>query len=332
MKTEQSQVKVSVIIPVFNGEKYLEACLQSLLDQSIGDWEAICINDGSTDMSVQIIKRFVQKDSRYKLICQDNCGVTKARKVGVRESKGEYIIFCDSDDLLPDNSLEILLDAVLSDRIDAIAGDFRFVEENFSLKIFEKKYLQNNVSVLKPEDKFSGFCSFWYGLWSHIYRRSLFFDGEQMADIWPSEKIELGEDVLTNLALLFRAEKVAKIEEVVYYYRYNSMSVSHTAPWPKRKFYDGVRYLEELNRFILLADNTLEQAYISYLLLERLFSEPVTGRNFKKKYWTFFYYYLRWFVFAPTTQLWLFRRHRCAWNGAIFGIRYFFLSLFEKTK
>ena len=186
--------KVSVIIPIFNGEKYLKECLQSIENQSVANWEVICIDDGSTDSSADIIKSFAHNDSRYKIIYQKNSGVSQARKRGVQESTGEYLIFCDCDDLLPERSLEILLDAVISNNADAAAGVYKKVPENYVLKSGEEIIFQEKAIGLKNNDKFSGFCSSWNGLWSHIYKQDLFFDGEQLADIWPEKNIKLSQN------------------------------------------------------------------------------------------------------------------------------------------
>ena len=327
MRVNKFTQKVSVIIPVFNGERHLKGCLQSIENQLFENWEVICVDDGSSDSSAGIIESFVRKDSRYKIICQKNSGVSQARKRGLLESSGEYIIFCDCDDLLPERSLEILLDAVISNNADAAAGVFRKVPESFVLDNAEKINFQEQAFLLKDNDKFSGFCSSWNGLWSHIYKRDLFFNGESPADVWPDRDVKLGEDVLTNLELLFRAKKVAKTEAVIYFYRSNPDSVSSVAPWSKRNFSDGIRYLEELDNLASRGKNASDRAYISYLLLERLFAQPVVGTDFKKKYWSFLHYYLQYFVFAPTTQYWLFRKHRCAWIGAITGMRHFLLPV-----
>ena len=91
-------IKVSVIVPVFNTEKYKEKCLNSLINQTLQDIEIICVNDGSTDKSADIIKKFANKDSRFKLINQENKKQGAARNTGMKIAKGEYIGFVDSDD------------------------------------------------------------------------------------------------------------------------------------------------------------------------------------------------------------------------------------------
>ena len=89
--------KISVIIPVYNVEKYLSECLDSVISQTLKDIEIICVNDGSTDNSLQILKEYASKDTRIKIIDKENEGQGYARKVGLDVANGEYILFCDSD-------------------------------------------------------------------------------------------------------------------------------------------------------------------------------------------------------------------------------------------
>lgn len=100
--------KVSVIVPVFDVEKYLRQCLDSIVSQSLKDIEIICVDDGSTDGSLNILKEYESKDSRVKVICQQNNGVSSARNRGLEIAQGEYIYFADSDDYLESDSLDKL--------------------------------------------------------------------------------------------------------------------------------------------------------------------------------------------------------------------------------
>ncbi|MFI3241776.1 MAG: glycosyltransferase, partial [Alphaproteobacteria bacterium] len=90
--------KISIIIPVYNVEKYLSQCLDSILNQTFNDWEAICVNDGSTDKSAEILTKYANKDSRIKVINQENYGVSSARNAAVKKITGEWTCFLDADD------------------------------------------------------------------------------------------------------------------------------------------------------------------------------------------------------------------------------------------
>jgi glycosyltransferase involved in cell wall biosynthesis len=105
--------KVSIIIPVYNTEAYLERALTSVLSQTYRDFEAICVNDGSTDNSLAILESYAQKDSRIKIISQDNQGLSMARNNGLKEAQGEYVYFFDSDDALHPQMLEITVSKII---------------------------------------------------------------------------------------------------------------------------------------------------------------------------------------------------------------------------
>ncbi|MFC2677984.1 MAG: glycosyltransferase family 2 protein, partial [Granulicatella sp.] len=106
---------ISVIVPVYNVEEYLEECLDSIRKQTYQDIEGILVNDGSTDGSKAICEHFCQSDKRFRLINQENQGQSVARNRGVKESLGEYIMFVDSDDVIKANILEVLLSYMKAD-------------------------------------------------------------------------------------------------------------------------------------------------------------------------------------------------------------------------
>ena len=125
-------IKVSVIVPVFNTEKYLEKCLNSLINQTLQDIEIICINDGSTDKSADIIKKFANKDSRFKLINHEPNKQGAARNTGMKIAKGEYIGFVDSDDWVDLEYYEKLYNAAKRHNFDIALGTNVRVKKNIN--------------------------------------------------------------------------------------------------------------------------------------------------------------------------------------------------------
>lgn len=115
-------MKFSVIIPVYNVEAYLRECLDSVLNQTFSDWEAICVNDGSTDRSEMIIEAYAQKDARIRGISKANGGTSTARNAGMKEAKGEYIVFLDGDDWLELNALQTMSDHLNYEDILCFSG------------------------------------------------------------------------------------------------------------------------------------------------------------------------------------------------------------------
>ena len=111
---------VSVIMPVYNNEKYLEQCLDSIVNQSLTDIEIICVDDGSEDSSAEILKRYAEKDSRIRIIYQENAGAGAARNNGLRHSRGKYLSFLDSDDFFENDMLEKAVKKIEEDAADFV--------------------------------------------------------------------------------------------------------------------------------------------------------------------------------------------------------------------
>ena len=113
--------KISIIIPVYNVEQYLGECLNSVVNQTLKDIEIICVNDGSTDNSLSILKEYASRDERIKIIDKENEGQGYARKVGLDNASGEFILFCDSDDKFePNNAFEKLIDKAQNLNVDIL--------------------------------------------------------------------------------------------------------------------------------------------------------------------------------------------------------------------
>ena len=116
--------KISIIIPVYNAEKFLNKCLDSLIEQTYKNIEIICVNDGSQDNSLKILKEYQEKDSRIIIIDKENEGVSEARNVGIRKSSGNYITFVDSDDWIELNTIELLYNTLLKEEVDVVRGNY----------------------------------------------------------------------------------------------------------------------------------------------------------------------------------------------------------------
>ncbi len=112
--------KVSVIVPVYNVEKYLERCIESLINQTFDDIEIIALNNGSTDKSLDILNYYAHKDKRIRVINNKNIGVSKSRNIGIEEAIGEYISFVDSDDWIDSNMIYILYDTISDNNCDLV--------------------------------------------------------------------------------------------------------------------------------------------------------------------------------------------------------------------
>ena len=137
-------VKISVIVPVYNTQKYLNECLNSLINQTFQDIEIICINDGSTDDSLEVLNEFSKKDNRIKIVTQKNSGLSASRNHGIELSKGEYIYFIDSDDYIELNTLKELYDISIENSCDLIIFKLiNFYDDNYEK--FTSTYYEMNI-------------------------------------------------------------------------------------------------------------------------------------------------------------------------------------------
>src|SRR5690554_7275643 len=121
---DEKQVMISVIIPVYNSEKYLHKCIDSVLAQSYTNFELILVNDGSTDGSGKICDEYAEKDERVRVFHKDNGGVSSARNIGLKNSSGDYIIHADSDDLMLSGALESLYYEAKQSNSDIVIGNY----------------------------------------------------------------------------------------------------------------------------------------------------------------------------------------------------------------
>lgn len=129
----EKRVKISVVIPIYNSSEYLRECLDSIVNQTLQDFEVICVNDGSTDASLDILKEYEARDSRFVVVSQKNQGQSVARNNGMQMAQGEYILFVDSDDLLELNAMEYLWNGVSAQDLDVLYFDAKTIYENQEL-------------------------------------------------------------------------------------------------------------------------------------------------------------------------------------------------------
>ena len=162
--------KISVIVPVYNVEKYLENCLTSLKEQTFKDIEILCINDGSTDDSLKILNRFSKSDARFRVFSQVNSGPAKARNVGLQNARGEFIMFCDADDTYTPDMCAQMYRAITRENVDVVMCDTKGFKKDLRLNI-NLWYFPFNAGKYKlNQDLISRINVF---LWNKIFRASL---------------------------------------------------------------------------------------------------------------------------------------------------------------
>ena len=137
--------QISVVLPVYNVEEYLRQCLDSLANQTFEDFEVICVNDGSGDSSLSILEEYASEDERFKIISQENKGLSGARNTGMDYIKGKYTIFVDSDDWLELNALEKLYNKIIALDSDILNCKIKYVKNNKILSAYA--YIISNESI-----------------------------------------------------------------------------------------------------------------------------------------------------------------------------------------
>lgn len=241
--------KVSIIIPVYNAEKFLNKCLDSVINQTFKDIEIVCVNDGSKDNSLNILKEYQKKDNRIVIIDKANQGVSAARNDGIRKSTGEYITFVDSDDWLELDAIECVYNSITEKNVDVVKFNCyintSYDEEPISSgnmcglsgKLYsteqEEFVEQVNIKVLKGELN----CSVCL-LMIHreiLLKTSLFLD-----------RIPYAEDCILFNELLNKLEKVYFLDKCLYHYYTNLESCTKSSKYLIRNIYSSARAYEKL--------------------------------------------------------------------------------------
>ena len=271
--------KVSIIIPCYKVEKYLKRCLDSVLAQTFCEWEAICVNDGSPDNCGAILDEYARKDSRFKIIYQENQGVSAARNNGLQHANGDFISFIDSDDEISPVFLEKMLEALQKRSEAGFAWcDFEKGENktewNFfetSEKIYDKPF-DHYVQHQKPKIVSS--------IWNKLYRKNL------LENLTFSEDLSVGEDLIFLYQVLHRAKYAVYIHSDMYFYRTRENSAM-TKPLTKKRLDDELLIAIKLSS--MFDNNTLDKKTkkdLEHYIAKRLFGYVVkfTKKKDKKNY------------------------------------------------
>ena len=198
--------KISVIIPVYNAEKYIEKCLDSIINQTLKDIEIICIDDCSQDNSLHILKKYSEKDGRIKVLhCDTNGGESKARNIGIDNTVGEYLAFVDNDDYLDLDFYEKLYSKAKETDADIVKGEARVYQINGKIE-----YENFNESIRKNNSKYF-FINYW---WTAIYKSELIKNN----NIRLLENYKLGGDILFLNEAIIKCKNLELVDNVFYNY------------------------------------------------------------------------------------------------------------------
>lgn len=305
---------ISIIIPLYNAEKYLNRCIKSVIDQSYSDLEILLVDDGSTDRSLQLCRKWERQDSRIKVIVQSNQGVSAARNAGLVNATGSYIMFLDSDDYMKPDMCTVMLDKMQEKEADLLICG---IEENnghywrpnhnadyLTLDALKFDFIQLlHTELLSPS-------------WNKIYKKEKiktgFFDG-----------ISFGEDLIFNLNYLKNCQRISFITNTLYFhekenensvarnidaYRLNNIEALQTSILDFYGKKDNVliyeKYIKDIVRYVkkLLTSKTVKYKdkisllekwrHDSYISLKQIKCIPISWKN-------------KMFVFFLQKRLWI---------------------------
>ena len=223
-------IKISILVPVYNVEQYLPRCIESVLTQDFQDWEMILVDDGSPDKCPQICDEYSQKDLRIKVLHKKNGGQVSARQAGLDAAKGEYLMFLDSDDYILPKAISTLYIKIVED-YDMVRGGYVFASAQGNIPS-----TPCNVERLEGGDKYREYLI--YGkidsyLWGALYRRSVF----ENINLDIIQRLSIGEDWCTNFLIADKFKRICFLKDIVYAYWMNDKSIMHKT-LPSHKYVD----------------------------------------------------------------------------------------------
>ncbi len=285
------EYKLSVVVIVYNTEYYLEECLDSLVNQTLDSMEIICVNDGSTDNSLNVLNRYAKKYDNIKVIDQENAGGANAGNRGLKEAKGEYVTLVDSDDMVVEDAYEKMYNKAKETDSDVVCGKPNIYVTGFQREVSNIHNPWYKEQSINPEDFLDIFHDAYY--WNKIYRREL---------VEKNEIYMIPGKIYADVPLVFRAylfaNKVTIIPDVVYYWRkrdQEAIEQGDSATSVSKSLLDTNNMHDRLITYYYLKDYFIEagKEYLFNsavkLYFERLFY-PIKGilkdEQFKQAYLT----------------------------------------------
>lgn len=238
--------KISIIIPIYNGEKYLNRCIDSVLNQSYKNIEIICINDGSKDKTLDILKNYQKNDSRIIVIDKKNTGVSDSRNIGIEKSTGKYIAFCDADDIYEKNYIETLYTLLIRKNVDAVRCNFRVIDESnnqidkgdlseLNNKIYTSKNIKNIIIPMALNGKWPCF--------SYL----IFTKKEKVKNIKFPTDIHMMEDVVFYLNLLLNLDSIYITNKCLYTIMFNQEGATNSF----KNYERNILNIIDVNKYIV---------------------------------------------------------------------------------
>ena len=249
---------ISIIVPIYKVEKYLDRCINSILNQTFKDFELILVDDGSPDRCGDICEEYAKKDKRIKVIHKENGGLSDARNAGLDIATGKFIGFIDSDDFIHKDMYMILYDAIIKSKSDISQCKFKYFSKEDELNkniINDGKYeIYNNINAIEEIIDNKNLNT---NVWNKLYKRELFNDIR-----FPKGKIH--EDEFVTYKVFYRAKTVSYVNKELYYYFSNDTGIMKNLNINSK--FDWIEAIEERNEFLLsIKEKSLFNKSNSYL-------------------------------------------------------------------
>lgn len=279
LKEKKYKVKnnelISIIVPIYNVEKYLKKCVDSLINQTYKNIEIILVNDGSPDNSALICEEYAKKDKRIVYILQKNKGLSGARNTGIVNSKGKYLIFVDSDDYVDIHFVEDLYRALLEKNADISVCDYQEFEEGTepSKTYNEEYYIETYTGKEKYKNLYNNLRTAMTVAWNKLYKREIFEEIKYCEGLYHED-----EEIICKI--LDKASVVAYIDSKNYFYLQRAGSITGNYNLKRKDILVGLKYkmefLEKKNYSFLYSRALYDYYYqliYQYMMIKKHYSE-----------------------------------------------------------
>ena len=239
---------ISVVIPMYNSEKSIDRCIKSIINQSYKNIEIIVIDDGSTDNSKKICEKLAMKDSRIKVLTQTNSGVATARNNGMKEAKGKYLCFIDSDDWIESKMIEICYNKLIKEKVDVIRCNM-FTEngkdlQDVDITSISKKYNENEIKSNLIDKILNGKLSAY--VWLLLIKKN-----NEIKNLRFSKDIIILEDTLFYIEMLLKVKSIYVLNKRLYHYCMNEEGLTLSYTNAENKIKGIIKYKKRVKKILI---------------------------------------------------------------------------------
>lgn len=272
-------MKISIIIPVYNTGNYLASCFNSILSQTFKDFEVIIVNDGSSDNSLEICKRYQLEHSNFFVINKENTGVSDSRNIGIRKASGKYVFFCDSDDILKPDCLSELVYYAENYNADLVTAGFEQFNSTSGQvireSVFPEKKILNREDALDTLNCIGSPCDY---IFPKLFLRQKLLDN----NVFFREDLFFMEDTYFTIKYISYSEKIYVLNEILYRYREHEHSVTARSANNLRTCINIKKSLAQIKAISTCYIDSMFDNRVNLLLLQNAIEEYILSYCFEK--------------------------------------------------